>query len=139
MSKDFIIKPATIIPSTYSQMGSVLIPSKTCSNRQIARKYSEKSATSILSTDTGLRSVSNTYISTSKRFDRPSPMISRNCQSCDVSSIPSVTDKIAYPCSLGKYAVTEYVNVKNTIDPNYTYSNYPRTITSNNQLYQQYK
>ena len=139
MPNDFIIKPATIIPSTFSQIGSALIPSKKCNNRKIVRKYTEKGATSVLSTDTGLRSVSGSYISTSKRFDRPSPMISSNCQPCTMLTIPSVTDKTAYPCSLGKYSVTGYFNVKNRIDPNYTYSSYPRIITSNNQLYQQYR
>jgi len=50
-----------------------------------------------------------------------------------------VTDKTLYPCSLGKYSVTEYSNYnKNTIDENLFFSNYPRITKSNNQLYQQY-
>ena len=114
---NFIIKPANLLPSTYSQMGRVLIPSKNCDNRKIARKYTEKGSKSTLNPTTGMN-ILNTYVSTFKRFDRPSPMISQDCQSCKFSSVPSVTDKTLYPCSLGKYSLTQYSNYKNTIDEN---------------------
>jgi len=134
---NFIIKPDGLFPSTYSQMGRVLIPSKDCKNRKIARKFTEKGAT--LKIDSfGGRTISTPYISTFKRFDRPSPLISENCQNCRILSVPSVTDKTIYPCSLGKYSVTEYSNTSNAIGQ-LGNSLYPRITTSNNQLYQQYR
>lgn len=134
---NFIIKPATLTPSTYSQIGRVLIPSKDCNNRKIARKFTEKGAT--LKTDAfGSTTISAPFISTFKRFDRPSPIISTHCQPCKTISVPTVTDKTIYPCSLGKYDVTEYSNTSNTIGP-LGNSMFPRITTSNNQLYQQYR
>ena len=138
MPNDFIIKPDGLFPSTYSQMGRVLIPSKNCDNRKIARKYTEKGATSVLDTQTGTKTISTPYISTFKRFDRPSPLISLDCQNCQIVSVPSVTDKTIYPCSLDKYSVTGYTDAKNKID---VLGNpiYPRITTSDYQLYQQYR
>ncbi len=119
-------------------MGRVLIPSKNCDNRKIARKYTEKGATSVLDTQTGTKTISTPYISTFKRFDRPSPLISLDCQNCQIVSVPSVTDKTIYPCSLDKYSVTGYTDAKNKID---VLGNpmYPRITTSDYQLYQQYR
>jgi len=115
---NFIIKPATLTPSTYSQIGRVLIPSKDCNNRKIARKFTEKGAK--LKTDIyGSNTIDNPFISTFKRFDRHSPLISTHCQPCKTISVPTVTDKTIYPCSLGKYDVTEYSNTSNTIGPDH--------------------
>ncbi len=140
MAKNFIIKPDGLFPSTYSQMGRVLIPSKDCNNRKIARKFTEKGVKPIINpTTAGMNILSSTYISTFKRFDRPSPLISQDCQPCEIVSVPSVTDKTIYPCSLGKYSVTAYSDYENTIDKNYIYSIYPRITTSDYQLYQQYR
>ncbi len=134
---NFIIKPATLTPSTYSQIGRVLIPSKDCDNRKIARKFTEKGAT--FKTDVfGSTTISAPFISTFKRFDRPSPIISTHCQPCKTISVPTVTDKTIYPCSLGKYDVTEYSNTSNTIGP-LGNSMFPRITTSDYQLYQQYR
>ena len=138
MTKDFIIKPDGLFPSTYSQMGRVLIPSKNCDNRKIARKYTEKGAKFVLDTQTGSKDISTPYISTFKRFDRPTPMISQDCQNCTMVSVPSVTDKTIYPCSLGKYSVTENGGVENKIGVMGN-SMYPRITTSDYQLYQQYR
>jgi len=138
MTKDFIIKPDGLFPSTYSQMGRVLIPSKNCDNRKIARKYTEKGAKFVLDTQTGSKDISTPYISTFKRFDRPTPMISQDCQNCAMVSVPSVTDKTIYPCSLGKYSVTENGGVENKIGVMGN-SMYPRITTSDYQLYQQYR
>jgi len=138
MTKDFIIKPNGLFPSTYSQMGRVLIPSKNCDNRKIARKYTEKGAKFVLDTQTGSKDISTPYISTFKRFDRPTPMISQDCQNCAMVSVPSVTDKTIYPCSLGKYSVTENGGVENKIGVMGN-SMYPRITTSDYQLYQQYR
>jgi len=135
---NFIIKPDGLFPSTYSQMGRVLIPSKDCNNRKIARKYTEKGATTILDTQTGMKTISTPYISTFKRFDRPSPLISLDCQNCQIVSVPSVTDKTIYPCSLNKYSVTGYTDAKNKIGV-LGNSMYPRITTGDYQLYQQYK
>jgi len=138
MAKNFIIKPDGLFPSTYSQMGRVLIPSKDCNNRKIARKFTEKGVKPIINpTTAGMNILSSTYISTFKRFDRPSPLISQDCQPCEIVSVPSVTDKTIYPCSLGKYSVTSYSDYENNIQLGN--SLYPRITTSNNQLYQQYR
>ncbi len=135
---NFIIKPDGLFPSTYSQMGRVLIPSKDCNNRKIARKYTEKGATTILDTQTGMKTISTPYISTFKRFDRSSPLISLDCQNCQIVSVPSVTDKTIYPCSLNKYSVTGYTDAKNKIGV-LGNSMYPRITTGDYQLYQQYR
>jgi hypothetical protein len=130
------IKPATLLPSTYSQNGNTLLPSKDCNNRNIARKFIEKG--SRIKTDIyGSNTIDKPIISTFKQFDRPSPIISENCQSCLKLSIPSVTDKSIYPCSLGHYSVTKYSNSKNI--NNRGNSLYPRVTTTNNQLYQTYR
>ncbi len=135
---NFIIKPDGLFPSTYSQMGRVLIPSKNCNNRKIARKYDEKGSTSVLNTQTGIKTLSAPYISTFKQFDRPGPLISEECQPCRIVSVPSVTDKTVYPCSSGKYSVTGYVDASNKIGV-LGNSMFPRITTSDYQLYQQYR
>ena len=134
---NFIIKPDGLFPSTYSQMGRGLIPSKDCDNRKIARKFTEKGAI-FVNTQPGVKTLSAPYISTFKRFDRPSPLISHECQSCRIISVPSVTDKTVYPCSLGKYSVTGYNTPNNKIGVMGN-SMYPRITTSDYQLYQQYR
>lgn len=135
--QNLIIKPATLAPSTYSQIGNTLLPSKDCNNRKIARKFTQRGPR--LKKDIyGSTTIDKPFISTFKRFDRPSPLISRNCQNCKIVSVPSVTDKTIYPCSLGKYGVTEYSNGINKIN-NLGNSLYHRITTSNNQLYQQYR
>lgn len=135
--KNLIIKPATLIPSTYSQIGNTLIPSKDCNNRKIARKFTQQGPR-IKKDIYGLKTIDKPFISTFKRFDRPSPLISKNCQNCRTLSVPSVTDKTIYPCSLGKYGVTEYFNGTNKIN-NLGNFLYHRITTTNNQLYQQYR
>jgi len=134
---NFIVKPATLLPSTYSQMGRVLIPSKDCDNRKIARKFTEKGA-KIKMDAFGEKTLSTPFISTFKRFDRPSPIISTDCQNCQMLSVPSVTDKTIYPCSIGKYSVTGYNDSENKIGVMGN-SMFPRITTSDYQLYQQYR
>ena len=135
--KNFIIKPDGLFPSTYSQMGRVLIPSKDCNNKKIARKFTEKG--NKLKIDIfGFKTISAPYISTFKRFDRPTPLISQDCQNCQMLSVPSVTDKTIYPCSLGKYSVTEHSVTENKIGV-LGNSTHPRITTSDYQLYQQYR
>ena len=131
-----IIVPNTLNPSTYSQMGTVLIPSRTCNNHVIARKYSEPIAKYRLVS--GLKVIDRPFISTFKKFDRPSVNISRNCQNCDIISVPTVTDKTIYPCTLNKYSVSGKSNPKSKIGI-FGNSSYHRITTSNNQLYQQYR
>lgn len=134
---NFTVKPATLLPSTYSQMGRVLIPSKDCDNRKIARKFTEKGAKIKIDSFSG-KILSSSFISTFKRFDRPSPLISTECQPCKTVSVPSVTDKTIYPCSVGKYSVTGYNDSENKIGVMGN-SMFPRITTSDYQLYQQYR
>ncbi len=128
---NFILKKNSLYPTTFSQIGSTLIPSKTCNNQKVARRYDPDITI-------GGKTPFNTYVSTSKQIDRPTPLISTDCQSCNILSVPSVTDKTIYPCSSDKYSITFYSNTQNNVD---TLGNsvYPRIITSNNQLYQQYQ
>jgi len=135
--QNLIIKPATLTPSTYSQIGNTLIPSKDCNNRKIARKFTQRGP-HIKKYIYGSNTIDKPFISTFKRFDRPSPLISTNCQNCKMVSVPSVTDKTIYPCSLGKYGVTGYSNGINKIN-NLGNSLYHRITTTNTQLYQQYR